>query len=130
MRKGIFYILLSFWILSISLTPSTLHVLGMTCLSSGKTQWRIQDNFSCCKPSDSQQAKLQARCCEFIKIQIKTDKEKPVSVSKIILPALDFFGTEWKPQFRESGKRPVWNPDHGPPLNVGNSLAILSRYNI
>ena len=130
MRRRIFNFLIGFWVVSIVLTPASLQVLGMTCLSSGKTQWRIQENFSCCKPSESGRAHFQAKCCEFVKIQLKTDKEKISSVYRIYPLIAEGSRLEFKYSQTEIEKGKVWKPDSGPPRYLEVCLPFLSRYNI
>jgi hypothetical protein len=130
MQKRLNFTLLLVLALVISIAPVAMQVLGMQCLSSGKTEWKINDTFSCCKPNPSPISSVQAKCCAFFKVNIQLDKFNPSSLVKLFLGlmVMDLPSSPTLP------KLPVlffkWKSGLDPPPVAPKILTLLMRYNL
>jgi hypothetical protein len=130
MQKRLNFTLLLTLALVISIAPVAMQVLGMQCLASGKTEWKINDTFSCCKPNPSPKSSVQAKCCTFFKVNILLDKFNANKLFKfnLCLLVLDLPPSVTLPDLHTFFVK--WYSGLDPPPQFANVLSLLMRYNL
>jgi len=110
--------------------PVANRLMGMQCLSSGKTHWKINSHFNCCTSDFNSKTTVRSKCCEFYTFHLKYDKGMAHAFLKFFL---DFNHANPLPDkllFILYKPLNGWSNNPSPPLFNENILSLLMRYNL
>lgn len=119
--------LLAFLICS---APVANRVMGMQCLSSGKTHWKINSHFNCYTSDFNSKTTVRFKCCEFYTFHLKYDKGIAHAFLKFFLDLNYTNPLADKLLFIFQAPLNGWSNNHSPPLFNENTLSLLMRYNL